>query len=57
MDESIYEKNRQLQRKLDHLIKQARANEKNRNYMKLLVSKSSGPLRQNNCAIYYYPKP
>ncbi len=28
MDESIYEKNRQLQRKLDHLIKQARANEK-----------------------------
>lgn len=28
MDELIYEKNRQLQRKLDHLIKQARANEK-----------------------------
>ena len=28
MDESIYEKNRELQRKLDHLLKQARANEK-----------------------------
>lgn len=28
MDESIYEQNRLLQRKLDHLLKQARANEK-----------------------------
>lgn len=28
MDESVYEKNRQLQYKLDHLLKQARANEK-----------------------------
>ena len=28
MDESVYEKNRELQRKLDQLIKQARANEK-----------------------------
>ena len=28
MDESIYEKNRELQRKLDDLLKQARANEK-----------------------------
>jgi len=28
MDESVYEKNRELQRKLDHLLKQARANEK-----------------------------
>lgn len=28
MDESVYEKNRELQRKLDHFLKQARANEK-----------------------------
>ncbi|UJP04540.1 MAG: sensor domain-containing diguanylate cyclase [Nitrosomonas sp.] len=28
MNESVYEKNRELQRKLDHLLKQARANEK-----------------------------
>ncbi|ALQ50972.1 diguanylate cyclase [Nitrosomonas ureae] len=28
MDESVYDKNRELQRKLDHFIKQARANEK-----------------------------
>lgn len=52
MFESVYEKNRQLQHKLDHLLKQARVNEKKQELYKTLGFEIISASTPSNCAIY-----